>query len=73
MKTYSELEMIVLFKMIVQGEDSPIDSFYKRVKKIAVEEGVVIHEFSNEFMMPTRNLLREDQTEMVLKRAKKKW
>ena len=68
-----ELRQIVLFKLVVEGESRPTDVFYNRVKEIAEELGVKVHEFSNEFMMPTENIFHEDQTEMVLGRIKQKW
>jgi hypothetical protein len=65
--------MIALFKLVVEGDSKPGDRFYNRVKEIAEEEGMKIHEFSNELMMPTENLFHEDQTEMVLERVNEKW
>ncbi len=68
-----ELREIVLFKLVVEGENKPTNAFYNRVKEIAEELGVKVHEFSNEFMMPTENIFHEDQTEMVLTRVKERW
>ena len=67
------MEQLVLFKLVVEGGAKPADVFYNRVKDLAEELGVKIHEFSNEFMMPTENIFHEDQTEMVLERVKEKW
>ena len=69
----TELQQIVLFKLVVEGGAKPADVFYNRVKEIAEELGVKVHEFSNEFMMPTENIFHEDQTEMVLERVNEKW
>ena len=68
-----DLQQIVLFKLVVEGESRPTGVFYNRVQDLAEELGVKVHEFSNEFMMPTENIFHEDQTEMVLERVKEKW
>lgn len=67
------MKMIVLFKMIAEGEHTPVNNFYAKVEAAAEEEGVVLREFKNEFMMPTTNMLREDQTEMVMERIEERW
>lgn len=67
------MRMIILFKMIAEGEHTPVGDFYEKVEKLAEEVGVVLHEFKNEFMMPTTNMLREDQSEMVMERIKERW
>ena len=67
------MKMIILFKMIAEGEHTPVNNFYAKVEAAAEEEGVVLREFKNEFMMPTTNMLREDQSEMVMERIEERW
>jgi len=69
----SNLEWIVLFKMIAKGEMDNLDAFYKMVQKVAIIHNIEIKEFEGTFMMPSTNLYHEDQTEHVLEEMKKRW
>ena len=69
-KDRKPFEMIVLFKLVIQGENEPVTHFLARLEEVAAEEGVKFHSIENAFMMPSRNIFQKDQTEMVLQRIK---